>query len=123
MTMTKYVKAYLELINDFFKNRAASASDKEFDEALAELETKISYFQHERLIHLIVTVLFAILEVMMICLNLAAPSISSVLLSVMFLVLLIPYIFHYYFLENSVQSMYRIRDELISKKNSNADKV
>ena len=121
--MTKYVKAYLELINDFLKNRAASASDKEFAEALAELETKILYFQHERLIHLIVTVLFAVLEVMMICLNLASPSIASVLLSVMFLVLLIPYIFHYYFLENSVQSMYGIRDELISKKNSNADKV
>ena len=121
--MTKYVKAYLELINDFLKNRASSASGEETENMLKELEMKILYFQHERLIHLIVTVLFAILEVMMICLDMTYPTIRSVLLSVMFLVLLIPYIFHYYFLENSVQELYRIRDELISLKSSNADKA
>lgn len=121
--MTKYVKAYLELINDFIKNKAPSASSEETDAALEELQMKILYFQHERLIHLIVTELFAILEVMMICLDLVYPTIHSVLLSVMFMALLIPYIFHYYFLENSVQSLYKIRDELISLKNTNADKA
>ena len=46
--MTKYVKAYLELINDFLKNRASSASGEETEKMLKELEMKILYFQHDR---------------------------------------------------------------------------
>ncbi len=121
--MTKYVKAYLAFIKSFLADEAKSASDERFKEVMDELQMKIAYFQHERFIHLLVTVLFALSEMIMIAVDLIIPSVSSVLLSAMLLILLIPYIFHYYFLENSVQELYKIRDSLIEIRRSNLHKA
>lgn len=74
--------------------------------------TQISFFQHERLIHLIVTVTFAILEMLAVLIALLFPGIASLLLVFIVLVLLIPYIRHYYILENEVQKMYGQYDRL-----------
>ncbi len=82
---------------------------------------QISFFQHERLVHLIVTVTFAFLEVIAMCaLLFVAQSGGSGVLSlfalvVVLLVLLIPYIRHYYILENETQKMYRQYDVLNRK--------
>ena len=67
---------------------------------------------HERLIHLIVTVLFAVLEFMAFLFTLIAPGIGTILLVFAVLVLLVPYIRHYYLLENEVQKMYVQYDRL-----------
>lgn len=60
-------------------------------------------FQHERLIHLIVTVTFAVITV----LSLFAPLLTGIMtlygFTMLLLVLLVPYIFHYYTLENETQ--------------------
>ena len=74
--------------------------------------TQIAFFQHERLIHLIVTVLFAVLEFLSLFLCMMVPSIGTMLLTGAVLVLLIPYIRHYYLLENEVQRMYEQYDRL-----------
>ena len=73
---------------------------------LEEHLTQIGFFQHERLIHLIVTVTFALLEMLAILLSVIADSLFSILLPIVILILLIPYIRHYYILENEVQKMY-----------------
>lgn len=78
----------------------------------AEHLTQISFFQHERLVHLIVTVLFAILEIFAIALAMFFTGIGTLLLVVVVLGLLIPYIRHYYILENEVQKMYGQYDKL-----------
>ena len=77
-----------------------------------ELLTQIQFFQHERLVHLIVTVTFAILEMLAVLIALLFPGIASLLLVFIVLVLLIPYIRHYYILENEVQKMYGQYDRL-----------
>ena len=41
-------------------------------------------------------------------------EISAILLTCIFFGLTIGYVFHYYFLENSVQKMYHMRDEIIA---------
>lgn len=74
--------------------------------------TQIGFFQHERLIHLIVTVLFALLEALSVMIVLISGEVFSVLLPFAVLVLLLPYIRHYYILENEVQHMYRQYDRL-----------
>ena len=74
--------------------------------------TQISFFQHERMIHLIVTVLFALLEFIALLLCMLFPGIGTLLLTLSILVLLVPYIRHYYLLENEVQSMYIQYDRL-----------
>ena len=76
--------------------------------------TQIAFFAHERLIHLIVTVLFAVLEFLTLLMCMLFPGIGTVLLTFAVLVLLVPYIRHYYLLENEVQHMYEQYDRLQS---------
>ena len=114
--MKKYIRAYMREIEEFIINELPGADVPRIDEVLREFEIKISYFQHERLIHLIVTVLFALLEVSSLYVFMIEPSPSVLIFCVMFLVLLVPYVMHYYFLENSVQEMYRQRDTILIEK-------
>ncbi len=73
---------------------------------LEEHLVQVGFFQHERLIHLIVTVTFALLEILAIILSVISDSLFTLLLPVVILILLISYIRHYYILENEVQKMY-----------------
>ena len=111
--MKKYILEYMNVIDTFIADEMPTASLERKQEVLAEFLTKIQFFQHERLIHLIVTVLFALLEMSAVYVGMISPSIPSAVLSLMFLVLLVPYVMHYYFLENSVQKMYKMRDVII----------
>ena len=79
---------------------------------LKEHLVQVGFFQHERLIHLIVTVTFALLEMLAIVLSVISDSLFTFLLPVVILILLIPYIRHYYILENEVQKMYGQYDRM-----------
>lgn len=80
---------------------------------LEEHLVQVGFFQHERLIHLIVTATFALLEMLAILLSVIADSLFSLILPVVILILLIPYIRHYYILENEVQKMYVQYDRML----------
>lgn len=73
---------------------------------------KISFYQHERLIHLLVTSLVAILLIISLLFNITLCNIGILVFDVMLFLLLIPYIIHYYYLENGVQLLYKKYDEL-----------
>lgn len=77
---------------------------------------QIRFFQHERLVHLIVTALTAILFFLTLLYASLFPSLGSLLLLLLFLCLLCPYLFHYYILENGVQKMYKQYFEMEEKK-------
>ena len=77
-----------------------------------ELLIQISFFQHERLIHLIVTVLFALATVMSFLCMFFVQEWGLLLLAFAILILLVPYIKHYYLLENGVQKLYSYYDKL-----------
>lgn len=87
-------------------------SEEEREKMKQQVLTQISFFQHERLIHLIVTITFALLAVVAFGICAVAPTVPFFGLEVLLLVLLIPYIRHYYILENYVQTMYRCYDKL-----------
>lgn len=80
---------------------------------LEEHLIQVGFFQHERLIHLIVTVTFALLEMLAIILSVISDSFFTLLLPVVILILLVPYIRHYYILENEVQKMYVQYDRML----------
>ena len=88
----------------------------DWEAVIREHLIQISFFQHERLIHLIVTITFAILEVVVIGLCVVSFTLGVGLLAIALLVLLIPYIRHYYILENEVQKMYRQYDKMVEKR-------
>lgn len=109
-----YVAAMMQVAKKMTSKVAVSKQNKE--EILREMLVQIKFFQHERLIHLIVTVLFAFLTIFTIAcscfLNNPSYGIPFCLLSVLCLALLVPYIHHYYVLENGVQKLYEIYDEI-----------
>ena len=78
----------------------------------AELLIKIGFFQHERLIHLIVTVLFALMTILVFILGVTDFALWTGVLLLLLLALLIPYIKHYYLLENGTQKLYEYYDIL-----------
>lgn len=80
-----------------------------------ELLIQIGFFQHERLIHLLVTVTFAVLLMLAVLGCYLDAGLFFFLLALMLLVLLIPYIRHYYFLENGVQKLYGFYDESVPR--------
>ncbi len=95
--------------------------DVDWERIRGEHLVQIGFFQHERLIHLIVTVIFALLTVFSIGMAflLMAQGLdgagSWLLVVAAFLILLIPYVRHYYILENEVQKMYDQYDEIAAK--------
>lgn len=99
-----------ELLSDIESNH--NKSKEELEALRAEHLVQVSFFQHERLIHLIVTVLFALLEVISLIMVMMSPELFTLLLTVTVLILLLPYIRHYYILENEVQKMYKQYDRL-----------
>ncbi len=79
---------------------------------LLSVRTHIGFFQHERLVHELVMILFALLSVGGVLFFAVFPEIPVLCLDVLFFVLLVPYIKHYYGLENGVQRLYEVYDEL-----------
>lgn len=76
---------------------------------------QIAFFQHERLIHLLVTGLFALMEIISVALVLVAFSPVVLILATAVLLLLIPYVWHYRLLENEVQKLYGQYDKIVEK--------
>ena len=102
--------AYLKSISEKAEKNEFTPGELEVLRQQASLH--ISFFQHERLIHLIVTMTFALMTVMTlmgICITGYLPLVA---LMVLLLVLLVPYIRHYYILENGTQTLYRYYDSL-----------
>ena len=107
--MEKRLLQYLQCKGEI---KADEMSVEERRELAAKMLIQIQFFQHERLIHLIVTVTFAILTVLSIFAFLALEQIGILALCILLLVLLVPYIRHYYILENGVQKLYTYYDSL-----------
>lgn len=107
--MTKQIKDYLEHLRLFMEQEH---SREEYAAELARLHVRIGFFSHERLVHLLVMLGFAVFFLMALFMALVKGGVGLFVLAVLFLALLVPYIKHYYFLENSVQKMYLIYNRI-----------
>lgn len=105
--MKNEIKEYLTYITDIVKSKKNVT-----EELKQELFIRIGFYQHERLVHLIVTMTFAVMTVLSFVILMLKGGMGALLLSVLFLTLVIPYIYHYYFLENSVQKLYKLYYEI-----------
>lgn len=106
--MKERMISYLKYMDDLLKNPPENA---DWSSIISQHLIQLQFFQHERLIHLIVTITFAIMQVLMLLIVLNQFSIGTLLLFLLIFVLLVPYIAHYYRLENGVQYMYRQYDK------------
>lgn len=101
--MTQQIKEYLNYISRFMSEEHSA---EEYAAERVLLLKRIELYQHERLIHLLVTLAFAVFFLLALMMFLQVGGAGLLVLTVLFLVLLVPYIKHYYFLENSVQKLY-----------------
>ena len=108
--MKNELKAYIE------KMSALIESGEITQEMLKSMLVSIGFFQHERLIHLLVTLAFAVMTIF--SLLMTVQELYFMPLFLLFLALEVPYVFHYYRLENGVQKlqrMYREAEEKLKK--------
>ena len=113
--MEQRILQYRKSIDEWLEKteQSAQVSQEILRDKMEEHLNQIGFFQHERLIHLIVTVTFALLEMLAIFLNVISDRLFSLLLPVVILILLVPYVRHYYILENEVQKMYVQYDRML----------
>lgn len=110
--MKRDLKEYLERMDNILKKE--KLGNKE--ELLKDHLIQIKFFQHERLIHLIVTVFVGLIAVFFLLFGLLIDNIMLFILFILTALLFIPYILHYYFLENGVQKLYHQYWDLERKK-------
>ena len=114
--MIKKIKEYKNEIDEILKR---DDPNTDWDILSHELLAKIGFFQHERLVHLIVTMTVAILLVISTLFSMflveQPTPLALMAMIAMFLILVAPYIVHYYKLENSVQDIYKYYDMVREK--------
>ena len=107
-----------KMINEYINFIEEKINTKKIDKSLVEdLLVKISFFQHERIVHFLVTMLVGLITVILLVVNLFIENIFILILLFIFICLLITYIFHYYFLENKVQYLYKLYDKIKDRRN------
>lgn len=104
--MKKYIKTYIKETENKLK-KDVTKND------INELKDKITFFSHERLVHMFIMLfcLFALL----IFILLSLQNVNFILPTIILIILNIFYILHYYFLENSVQYLYKLYDKMNDK--------
>lgn len=110
--MEKRLKDYLKKMDALLENSPDGTGGSDYRELCRRHLVQISFFQHERLIHLIVTCLFAVLTFAVFITMLFLFTAVLFVLFAALMALLIPYIRHYYILENGVQKLYRQYDRI-----------
>lgn len=110
-SLKKYLMEYRKYIIGLIDNN----HEMDLERIISYHEKQIDFFQHERLIHLIVTALFAVLFFASVFMVVFIQSLAIILLAVVLLIMNIAYIKHYYFLENEVQNLYKDFNKLFEK--------
>ncbi|MDR3090835.1 MAG: hypothetical protein LBU36_01365 [Clostridiales bacterium] len=101
--MTKEIKKYLA---EAEAAAGGGVSPSERARFLERMPARIAFYQHERLIHLLVTIFCGL--VMIIAFAAGQENGVFLVLAVVVAGLEFPYLWHYYFLENSVQRLYKL---------------
>ena len=106
--MKKYLYDYIDEIDNLLND------NKKIKEDVMENHLiKISFFQHERLIHLLVTLFYALFVFIFTALGFIHSIFFFVAAAL--LIFLLFYIVHYFRLENGVQYLYKQYDKMLEK--------
>ena len=118
--MGNKLRAYISSLYEFIENEEDAGDLEHFK---LELIREIQFWQHERLVHLIVTFLFAVATLSVLLVLVFCASLALLILFIMLLVLLVPYIKHYFILENGVQTLYVIYEEISRRNNEKGNSL
>ena len=106
--MKKYIKDFISVLETKIEKKY-----KFTEKEILLIHQKIQDFQHERLIHLLVTLFYAIFALFF--LGLTNQHVLFIIPFLAMIIFLLFYIRHYFFLENAVQYIYKLYDKIIIK--------
>ena len=107
--MKKYITNYAKDIDELLKEN----TERDWNEIKREHLIKIGFFQHERLIHLLVTLFYGLF--MLLSLYLISSNYLYIVITLILLCFLVPYVSYYFYIENKVQYLYVQYDKIIGK--------
>jgi len=110
--MTNFIKKHNEWISQITDQM--KKGDMISPKSLDFHESKVTYLQHERLIHLLVLIFVGMVLISFFITSLFVDMIVLYLLILILFVLFIFYIRHYYLLENSIQHWYLVTEQLMT---------
>ena len=108
--MRYYMTAYENFLREFVKSPDMSQLSAIRKETLVQ----IGFMQHERFVHFLVCILVGLAFFIAMGLTLYYRTLALGILTVLLLGLLAPYLWHYYFLENTTQRIYALYNKLSS---------
>ncbi len=103
--MRHYVTVYLQWLEELLSS-PEQLEKIDISALRKEILVQIGFIQHERAVHFQVVILVGLAFFLTMGFCLYFHTIGLILLSVLLLGLFAPYIWHYYFLENSIQKIY-----------------
>ncbi|GAE88244.1 hypothetical protein [Acetivibrio straminisolvens] len=113
--MVKYLIKHEELV----KEALAKNNCSDWESFRSYHKTQIEFLQHERLVHLLVTLFFGLFFLISVLAAAVSEKLEILLVALLLLILLIPYIAHYYKLENGVQRLYELYNKIDEKSSNN----
>lgn len=106
--MRHYMTAYENYLKEFLKE----PRQEELSALRKETLVQLGFMQHERLVHFLVCMLVGLAFFIVLGLALYFRTVGLFLLDLMLLGLLVPYLLHYYFLENTTWRIYILCNQL-----------
>ena len=112
--MVKELKEHIRYVEGLIKK-----NKKAFDWRSLQVlnRTKIGFFQHERLIHLLITMLFGLVLFLDVLGILMTENQGLMILAPVLMIMTVLYVWHYFCLENGVQKLYRLDSEIDKRLN------
>lgn len=100
--MGSYIKTYMRSVD-----KALEDESTDFAALKREHLVQIEFIQHERLIHLMVTIMCCILLFIGMCVFFLSQLTAFMVVNALLLILDFSYLIYYFFIENSTQQLYR----------------
>lgn len=91
---------------------SAKASDTDWKNVLENHKEMIAKIQHERLIHLLVTIFVGIVMSASAFITILTQKTDLLIFCIPLIFLFVAYLFHYRFLENTTQNWYLLEEEI-----------
>lgn len=106
--MRHYMKAY----ENYLKAFLTAPRMEELSALRRETRVQLGIMQHERLVHFLVCILVGVAFFIVLGLALYFRTTGLFLLDLLLLGMLVPYLLHYYFLENTTWRIYVLYNQL-----------
>ncbi|MBN1774386.1 MAG: hypothetical protein JXB32_24210 [Deltaproteobacteria bacterium] len=113
--MRQYLKLHEAYVRELLDGKHGELSAERWAEALAFHETQTRRMQHERLIHLIVTMSVALFFLLALGFVAVHTTLAGLIVMPLLLVLTAAYLLHYFRLENGVQRWYHLANRLAER--------